>query len=116
MGARSRMRRFAPALCSPIYHKHANARMSDLITRLELPDGGHDQPVVRQGDPASQVLEHAAATQAGMLVVGTKGQGFIARMLVGSVATKSFAGRRLRCSHCRHDGAAQSARCGDVIV
>jgi nucleotide-binding universal stress UspA family protein len=74
------------------YHENATARMSELITRLEVPDGVHVQPVVRQGDPASHVLEYAAATQAGMIAVGTSGQGFVARMLVGSVASKIIRG------------------------
>jgi len=75
-----------------IYHEHAMARMSELISRLEIPDGVHVQPVVRQGDPASLILEYAAGTEAGMIAVGTRGQGFVARMLVGSVATKVIRG------------------------
>jgi nucleotide-binding universal stress UspA family protein len=62
--------------------------MSELITRLDVPAGVHVQPVARQGDPGAQLLEYAADTQSGMIAVGTRGQGFVARMLVGSVATK----------------------------
>jgi nucleotide-binding universal stress UspA family protein len=75
-----------------IYHEHAMARMSEFITRFEIPAGVHVQPVVRQGDAAAQILEYAAATQAGMIAVGTRGQGLIARMLIGSVATKIIRG------------------------
>lgn len=74
------------------YHEQAMAAMSELVTRLEVPADVHVEPVVRQGDPASRILEYAADTNAGMIAVGTRGQGFVARMLVGSVATKVIRG------------------------
>ena len=74
------------------YEERALARMSELVTRLEVPDGVHVQPVVRQGDPGSRILEYAADTHAGMIAIGTRGQGFVERMLVGSVATKIIRG------------------------
>lgn len=74
------------------YHEHAMAMMSELMTRFEIPPGVHVQPVVRLGDPGSRILEYAAETRAGLIAIGTRGQGFIARMLVGSVATKILRG------------------------
>lgn len=74
------------------YEERVRATMSELVTRLDVPDGVHVQPVVRQGDPGSRILDYAAETHAGMIAVGTRGQGFVARMLVGSVATKVIRG------------------------
>lgn len=74
------------------YHEQAMATLNDLITRLEVPADVHVQPVVRLGDPGSRILAYAADTNAGMIAIGTRGQGFVARMLVGSVATKILRG------------------------
>ena len=74
------------------YQERALAAISKLVTRLEIPAGVHVQPVVRQGDPGSVILEYAVETHAGMIAIGTRGQGFVACMLVGSVATKIIRG------------------------
>jgi nucleotide-binding universal stress UspA family protein len=71
-----------------VYHERAMATMNDLISKLEVPPGVHVQPVVRLGDPGTRILEYAAETHAELIAVGTRGQGFVARMLAGSVATK----------------------------
>jgi len=70
------------------YEERALATMSELVTHLEVPGGVHVQPTVRKGDAGSHILEYAADTRADMIAIGTRGQGFVARMLVGSVATK----------------------------
>lgn len=74
------------------YHERAMATMSRLVSGLEVPADVDIQPVVRVGDPGSRILEYAADRQAELIAIGTRGQGFIARMLVGSVATKVLRG------------------------
>jgi nucleotide-binding universal stress UspA family protein len=74
------------------YEEHSLAALAHLAERLEVPPGVHVQPVVRQGDPGTRILEYATETRAGMIAIGTRGQGFVSRMLVGSVATKVIRG------------------------
>ena len=44
--------------------------------------------VARQGDPAEELLEVARASNADLIVVGRRGKDFVARTLLGSVATR----------------------------
>ncbi|HKN66107.1 MAG TPA: universal stress protein [Gemmatimonadaceae bacterium] len=70
------------------YEEHARAQLARVIEGLgALPDVLF-QPVVRQGDPGSELLRYAAEHEDGMIAVGTRGLGFVARLLLGSVATK----------------------------
>jgi hypothetical protein len=46
------------------------------------------QVVVRHGDPATELLAFANSVGADLIATGSHGHGFVARMLVGSVATK----------------------------
>jgi nucleotide-binding universal stress UspA family protein len=70
------------------YEERSHAALQQVIAQLEVPPDVLVQPVVRQGDPATQILEYAADTDAAMIAIGTRGLGFVARMFVGSVATK----------------------------
>jgi nucleotide-binding universal stress UspA family protein len=70
------------------YEEQARARLAVAIDRLDAPPDVHFQPVVRQGDPGSELLRYAAELGDGMIAVGTRGLGFVARLLLGSVATK----------------------------
>ncbi len=74
------------------YEEHSLAALAHVAERLEVPPGVHVQPVVRQGDPGTRILEYATETRASMIAIGTRGQGFVSRMLVGSVATKVIRG------------------------
>jgi nucleotide-binding universal stress UspA family protein len=74
------------------YDEHAMERMSELRSRLDAPAGVHLQPVVQHGDAGSRILEYAGSAHAAMIAIGTRGLGFMARMLVGSVATKVIRG------------------------
>jgi nucleotide-binding universal stress UspA family protein len=47
--------------------------------------------VARQGDPAEELLEVARAAGADLIVVGGRGRDFVARTLLGSVATRVVA-------------------------
>ena len=44
--------------------------------------------VAASGDPASRILETAAAEQADMIVMGSRGLGGLKGLLVGSVSNK----------------------------
>ena len=44
--------------------------------------------VAREGDPAEELLEVARATNADLVIVGRRGRDFVARTLLGSVATR----------------------------
>jgi nucleotide-binding universal stress UspA family protein len=46
------------------------------------------EPVVREGDPASVILSAVRELDAGMIVVGTRGLGGAARVLLGSVSSR----------------------------
>jgi len=43
---------------------------------------------VRQGDAGTELLRFAEELGDGLIAVGTRGLGFVARLLLGSVATK----------------------------
>ena len=70
------------------YEEHARAQLARVIERLDAPPDVLFQPVVRQGDAGSELLRYAAELDDGMIAVGTRGLGFVARLLLGSVATK----------------------------
>jgi nucleotide-binding universal stress UspA family protein len=70
------------------YEEHARAQLALVIESLDAPPDVHFQPVVQQGDPGSELLRFAAELGDGMIAVGTRGLGFVARLLLGSVATK----------------------------
>jgi nucleotide-binding universal stress UspA family protein len=63
--------------------------------QLHIPDGMTVETVVLQGDPATEVLTFATGMNADLIATGSHGHGFVARMLVGSVATSI-----VRCSTC----------------
>jgi nucleotide-binding universal stress UspA family protein len=52
-----------------------------------LRDAGLDaEPEIRVGDPAHEIIAVARARQAGVIIVGTRGQTGLRRLLLGSVA------------------------------
>lgn len=72
----------------PAYEERVRADLESLRRRLEVAPHTHVQPVVKQGDPGSELLCYAKETHAELIAVGTSGRGLIARLLLGSVATK----------------------------
>ncbi len=63
--------------------------------QLRVPEGMTVQNVLLQGDPTTELLAFAASVNADLIATGSHGHGFVARMLIGSVAT-----RLVRCSTC----------------
>ena len=54
---------------------------------LELPATMTLETITLKGSPARELLDFAAASKADLIVAGSHGQGFISRLLIGSVAT-----------------------------
>jgi nucleotide-binding universal stress UspA family protein len=72
----------------PSYTTDAGAALARVQDHLRIPDGMSVQGVVLHGDPATELLAFANSVGADLIATGSHGHGFVARMLVGSVATK----------------------------
>lgn len=72
----------------PSYMTEAGAALTRVQDHLRIPRGMSLQGVVRHGDPATELLAFANSVGADLIATGSHGHGFVARMLVGSVATK----------------------------
>lgn len=70
------------------YEERASAQLQRVIDGLHAPPNVHVQAVVRQGDAGTELLRFAGDVGDGLIAVGTRGLGFVARLLLGSVATK----------------------------
>jgi nucleotide-binding universal stress UspA family protein len=72
----------------PSYRTDAVAALARVEDQLRIPAGVSVQRVVLGGDPATELLAFATGVNADLIATGSHGHGFIARMLIGSVATK----------------------------
>ena len=54
---------------------------------LDLPASMTVETITLKGNPAHEILDLAEASKADLIACGTHGQGFISRLLIGSVAT-----------------------------
>jgi len=70
------------------YEEHARAQLQHVIDRLHAPPDVHVQAVVRPGDAGTELLRFAEEVGDALIAVGTRGLGFVGRLLLGSVATK----------------------------
>jgi nucleotide-binding universal stress UspA family protein len=70
------------------YERNAKVMMTKLEAKLRVPDGITINHVLLRGDPAPGLLDHAAEIGADLIATGSHGHGFVARMLIGSVATQ----------------------------
>ena len=64
----------------------ASEALSGFIAEADLPDDIHIVHVVREGSTSKVLLEHAKDADAEILVVGARGHGGFAGLLLGSVA------------------------------
>jgi nucleotide-binding universal stress UspA family protein len=68
-------------------HARRDAEVEASQAARRLCDAGFDaRPELRGGDPASVLVDAAKRHGAGLIVMGTRGHGGIARLLIGSVA------------------------------
>jgi nucleotide-binding universal stress UspA family protein len=50
--------------------------------------GGQVEPIIKEGDPASRILETAEIEGVDLILMGSHGEGGISSKLIGSVAEK----------------------------
>jgi hypothetical protein len=70
------------------YERSAKVMMTKLEGKLRMPPGMTMNHVLLRGDPATELLRYAGDIKADLIATGSHGHGFVARMLIGSVATK----------------------------
>lgn len=66
---------------------YANKLLEDAAQAVDLPPVQVDRQILR-GTPAEAVTHAAQASDVGMVVVGSRGRGAVARMLLGSVSDR----------------------------
>ncbi|HET9426659.1 MAG TPA: universal stress protein [Gemmatimonadaceae bacterium] len=70
------------------YKQDALDALQKTREQLRPPEDMVVQTVMLQGDAATELLAFAASVQADLIATGSHGHGFVARMLIGSVATR----------------------------
>lgn len=76
------------------YTRWTVAHLDALMTRLVIPPGVTVRPVPLRGRAAKTLIEYARVSGADFIATGTHGRGFVARTLLGSVATSLLRGAR----------------------
>jgi nucleotide-binding universal stress UspA family protein len=71
----------------PAFAESLGAEFLYLRAALNIPLTMTVETMILRGDPSRELLDLAKASKADLIVCGTHGQGFISRMLLGSVAT-----------------------------
>lgn len=77
------------------YEDRVTRAFEHVRAQLAAPEGVTLETIRLPGDPAAAVLDFAACAPADLIVAGSHGYGFFARMALGSVST-----RILRGAHC----------------
>jgi nucleotide-binding universal stress UspA family protein len=77
------------------YKQDAGDALQKTREQLRVPPGIVTQRILLQGDPGTELLAFSTNVAADLIATGSHGRGFVARLLIGSVAT-----RILRCSTC----------------
>jgi nucleotide-binding universal stress UspA family protein len=70
------------------YKQDALDALQKTLDQLRPPSDMTIHTVMLQGDTATEVLAFAASVNADLIATGSHGHGFVARMLIGSVATR----------------------------
>jgi nucleotide-binding universal stress UspA family protein len=74
------------------YHEDSSYALRRMRDLLHLPEGMSADRVLVYGDPGGELLRFAENVQADLIATGSRGHGRVARMLIGSVATKVLRG------------------------
>ena len=69
------------------HRKHAEKLLADAVDRLRAPGIQVDSQLL-SGSPAEAIAEWAAQHDVGLVVVGSRGRGAVARVLLGSVSDR----------------------------
>jgi nucleotide-binding universal stress UspA family protein len=70
------------------YETAASREMGKFSEALEAPAGFRLKTVMLRGSPSAALLDLAAREDADLIAAGTRGAGFVQRILIGSVATR----------------------------
>jgi nucleotide-binding universal stress UspA family protein len=70
------------------YRQEAADALVAVHEQLRAPDDMVVEHVLLEGDPATEIIAFASGVNADLIATGSHGHGFIARMLIGSVATR----------------------------
>ena len=76
------------------YERWTHSQLTALEDRLVVPSGVTVKRVAIRGRAAQAVLEYARAVDADLIATGTHGRGFVARAVLGSVASTLLRGAR----------------------
>jgi nucleotide-binding universal stress UspA family protein len=74
------------------YQRFVQLSFGEMLSQLDVPPGITVRHTTLRGNPAVEVLRYAAQAQADLIAAGSHGHGFVARTVVGSVATKLLRG------------------------
>jgi nucleotide-binding universal stress UspA family protein len=69
-----------------LMHQAAVEALAGFIAEAHLPDDVHVAQLVREGSASKVLIDHAKDTEAEIIVVGARGHGGFAGLLLGSVA------------------------------
>ena len=70
------------------YRQDALDNLATTKRLLKVDDDTIVQPIMLQGDTAAEILRFAGSVHADLIATGSHGHGFVARLLIGSVATR----------------------------
>jgi nucleotide-binding universal stress UspA family protein len=70
------------------YKQDALDQLAHTRQHLHVDDRAVLQSIMLQGDPATEILRFAENVRADLIATGSHGHGFVARLLIGSVATR----------------------------
>lgn len=73
----------------------AQSQMDKLVRRKKLKPGAFQSLIVKRGDPAQVIANHAKKHRAAMIVMGSHGRTGLRRLVLGSVAERTL--RYARC-------------------
>jgi nucleotide-binding universal stress UspA family protein len=82
--------------------RQAEDHLADLTSRLQK-DGAHVSAFIRVGNPVEEINTFAAENAVDLIVMGTRGRGGLAHLLVGSVTERVVRTSKVPVLTIRHD-------------